>query len=265
MIRKTSLAIAFTLLAFLMASGALMAVPSYTGPTGGLTIPDPMTLAPDRTELSVSLESLDQLTTDLSVKTSLDFTGRLTVGVYDNLELGIAKTYRQKSSFRDQPFTIHGKMRFPMDTFNVAVGLIAPVSGPDASSMYVVGGWKSLWAGFGINFGGKSFRELTTTQLINAGVSRFGGFSLQRVTKPGRTGEIFTGEADTFFGLVGFNYQLSGNMALLGDFDGDRFAGGFRFRLKELFLDAAYVGQKENDSLFSRQTNNVLLSVSHRF
>ncbi|MBI3891563.1 MAG: hypothetical protein HY303_08545 [Candidatus Wallbacteria bacterium] len=264
---RTSHFLALSVLAIMLGATVTRATasPSQAGPTGGLTIPDPMTLEPERTEVAVTAESFDQLTSNLDVKTSFDFSTKVNAGVYHNLELGVEKTFREKTTFRDQPYWFSGKMRFPVDTFNVAVGLLAPISGPDATSVYTVAGWKSIWGGFGINFGGKKFRQLTQTQLINAGVAKFGGFSLIRGTTPGLNGATFTGEVDTFFGLIGFNYRVSRNMAILGDFDGDRFAGGFRFNIKELVLDAAYVGQKEIDTLFSRNTQNVMVTVSHRF
>ncbi|MBI2944220.1 MAG: hypothetical protein HYY25_08470 [Candidatus Wallbacteria bacterium] len=263
--RNHSLFLLISVTIMLAVPAACGAAPSQIGPTGGLTIPDPMTLEPERTEVGITLESYDQLTANFDVDTSYDFSGKVNVGVYHNLELGVEKTFRQKTTFRDQPYWFSGKMRFPVDTFNVAVGLLAPISGPDASSFYSVVGWKSIWGGFGVNFGGKKFRELTTSQLTQAGISKFGGFNLQRITVPGRTGTVFTGEADTFFGLLGVNYRVSRNMSILGDFDGDRFSGGFRFNIKELILDAAYVGQKEIDSLFSRNTQNVMVTLSHRF
>lgn len=259
--------LALCLLALLLAGtlSPLAAVPSLTGPTGGLTIPNPMTLEPERTEVALGLTTFDALTSNLDVKTSWDLATRVNVGVYHNLELGFQKTFAQETDFRDPAYFVSGKMRFPVDTFNVAVGVVAPITGPDASSLYTVLGWKALWGGFGVNFGGKKFKELTLNQLITAGISNYGGFNLRRTTIPGRTGTFYTGEADTYFGLLGFDYKVSRNMSILGDYDGDRFAGGFRFRIKELYLDTAYIGQKESDTLFSRQTQNVLVSVAHRF
>jgi hypothetical protein len=262
-IRTLAMLLAACLIA--VAPPPLTAVPSLSGPTGGLVIPDPMTLEPERTELGVGVSTYDQLSSNLDVATSWDASFKVNVGVYHNLELGLEKTYRQQTNYRDQPFYVQAKMRFPVDTFNVAVGVVGPIQGPDASSFYTVLGWKSLWGGFGVNFGGKEFHELTLTQMTDAGVAKFGGFNLHRTTVAGRTGSFFTGEADTYFGLLGFNYQVSGAMSLLGDYDGDRFSGGFRFKLKELFLDIAYIGQREADSLFNRQSQHVQVNVSYRF
>lgn len=256
--------LALGLLALLLVAAGAHAFPSLSGPTGGLTIPNPWTLPPDRSEIAVSVEGFDAVSpNNLAVQTSYDFSTRLNAGVYDNFEIGVEKTYRLRNTGRSESVYLSGKVRFPVDTFNFAFGVMAPTSGPDFSTAYLVGGWRALWGGVGFNFGGKSFRELNTSRFINVGVAKFGGYRLRRERIAGRTGDVFSGDADNFYGVFGFQYDLGRDFRVLGDFDGDRVSAGFRFSLKDLTLDAAYVTQKEADSLFARDTLNFLFSIGY--
>ena len=229
--------------------------PSALGPTGGLNIPDPLTLAPEKTQVAVHLEGLEEFNTSkLAQDTVFDLSPKVLVGVYDYLELGVEKTFRVTSSIKDESISINGKYRFPYDTFNVAVGFITPTNGIDWTSTYVVMGWGVLWGGFGVNFGGRSFREITQDQFINVGIAKMGGFNLRRQIRAG--GDVFSGEPDNFFGLVGVNYKVAERLRLCADYNGDRFTAGVRVPFHSWGFDAEYVTQRANDTLFDRSSQN---------
>ena len=245
-----------TLLAGLVAPRVAVAHPSALGPSGGLTIPNTKTLPPERTQVAVHAEMLREFSPQrLAVETVADLSPKVLVGVYEHLELGIEQTLRVNSGFKNESVTINGKYRFPFDTFDVAVGLLVPTSTADWTSAYVVMGFKVLWGGFGVNFGGRRFREITQDRFVNVGTAKLGGYNLRREVRNGT--DVFTGEPDTFFGLVGLDYKVAEHFELLADYNGDRFSAGIRLPYHSWGFDAAYITQKANDSLFSRETQHV--------
>ena len=245
------------LLVGVLAMGARGAAahPSSLGPTGGLTIPDTKTLPPDRTQAAVTIEGFREFSPDrLQIETVMDVSPKVLVGVYEHLELGAEQTIRVNSTFKNDSVTINGKYRFPYDTFDVAVGFIAPTSAGDWTSAYVVMGFKVLWAGVGVNFGGRSFRELTQNQFVNIGVAKLGGYQLQRAVVNGS--DVFTGQPDSVYGLVGLDYKVAEHFELLADYNGDRFAAGVRFPFHTWGITAGYLSQSANDTLFSRESQH---------
>lgn len=227
--------------------------PSAVGPTGGLTTPSPLTLSPQVTEVSVHVEGLHEFSPNtLSVETVYDASPKVLVGIYDTIELGVEKTFRVRGGPRNESLTVNGKYRFPFDTFNVSLGVIAPTAAPDWTSIYVVMGWKAIWGGFGFNVGGRKFRELTLDQFVNVGTSKLGGYELRRTIRNGT--DQFTGEPDVFYGLFGIDYKLAEHLEVLADYNGDRFTAGFRLPFHEFVLDTAYVTQRAKDTLFARET-----------
>ena len=229
--------------------------PSYLGPTGGLNTPNPLTLAPERTEVALHLEGVQEYSpSKLAVETVFDLSPKVLVGVYDYLELGVEQTLRMNSGYRNEAVTINAKYRFPFDSFNVAVGALITTNSIDWTSVYSVLGWKVLYGGFGVNFGGRSFRELTQDQFINVGVAKMGGYQLRREVRNGT--DVFTGEPDSFFGFVGLDYKVAEHLEFLADYNGDRFAAGVRVPFHSWGLDVAYVSQRANDTLFNRTTQH---------
>lgn len=238
---------------------------SALGSSGGLSVPDPETLAPEQYQLELYGELFDE--TNLNTG-ALDNTANLTfvlnVGVYDNFELGMRRVARLNSPVQGESFQLTGKYRFPVDTYNVTIGGVLSTSGSDWSSLYVVAGWKALWLGFGYNFGGDRIREFTRNRLTSVGTASFGGYSV-RTARNGFGQEVVTGNPDPIFGLFGVNLKLSEHLRALADFDGDRFTGGVRLMMKDIKVDLSYVSQKERDSLFDRQSQNFQLGVGAEF
>lgn len=236
-------------------AGVAFGHPSALGPTGGLTIPNTKTLEPERTQVGLTMEGLREFSPSrLAVETVVDLSPKVLVGVYEHLELGIEQTLRVNSTFKNESVTINGKYRFPYDTFDVAVGFLAATSSPDWSTAYVVMGFKVLWGGFGVNFGGRRFRELTQDRFTNVGTAKMGGYNLRREVRNGT--DVFSGEPDVFFGLVGLDYKVSEHFEILADYNGDRFTAGVRFPYHSWGFNAGYVSQRANDTLFSRETQN---------
>ena len=242
-------------MALVMAPRGAHAHPSSLGPTGGMTIPNTKTVPPDRTEVGLTLEGVREFShTQLAVETIVDLSPKVTVGVYEHLELGVEETLRINSSLQNESVTINGKYRFPFDTFDIAVGFLAPTSGVDWTSVYTVAGFKVLWAGFGVNFGGRSFRELTLDNFINVGTAKLGGYQLKREIRNGT--DAFTGAPDQFYGLVGLDYKAAEHLEILADYNGDRFSAGLRFPYHSWGFTTGYVSQRANDTLFSRDTQH---------
>lgn len=244
------------LAAALVVTRVALAHPSSLGPSGGLTIPNTKTLPPERTQVALHVESLREFSPHrLAVETVADLSPKVLVGVYEHLELGLEQTVRVNSGFKNESVAINGKYRFPYDTFDVAVGFLAPTSSADWTSAYVVMGFKVLWGGFGVNFGGRRFREITQDRFTNVGTAKLGGYNLRRAVRNGT--DVFTGEPDSFFGLVGLDYKVAEHFELLADYNGDRFSAGVRLPYHSWGLDLAYITQRANDTLFSRETQHV--------
>jgi len=242
-------------LSLFWAPQGVRAHPSFLGPTGGLNTPNPLTLAPEKTEVAIHLEGINEYSPQtLATETVFDLSPKVLVGVYDFLELGVEQTVRVNSGFKNESCTINMKYRFPLDSFNVAVGALIATGTADWSTGYVVMGWKVLYGGFGVNFGGRSFREITEDQFVNVGTAKMGGYNLRRALRDGT--DVFTGEPDSFFGIVGLDYKLAEHLEFLADFDGDRFSAGIRLPFHSWGFDAAYVSQRANDTLFSRNTQH---------
>lgn len=250
--------------ACVLVGGVVHAIPCASGLSGGLTVPDPNTLAPERYEIAFSTEMFDERNAStLQMDTTADLSFKLNVGVYDNLEMGIERTSRMETSQQDESITVQAKYRFPVDTFNVSAGVVMPAGGPDFTSLYFVTGWKVVHLGFGFNFGGLELAQVNSTQFNAPGSAKFGGYTLRRKVVSGS--DQFVGYPDRFFGLFGANFKLSDSWSLLFDYNGDRFSGGMRFLFKDMHVDLAYVGQSEYDSLLERQSLNMQLSAGLRF
>jgi hypothetical protein len=238
---------------------------SGLGSTGALTVPDPETLPREEYTLEVYTELFDETNINTGDRTNTgDITFVANAGIYDNMELGIRRTARQNSPLANESFQITAKYRFPVDTYNLTLGGVLATSSPDWSSVYLVGGWKSLYLGFGYNFGGKRIREVTRSRLGQVGFASFGGYSV-RTARDARGQEVVTGQPDTVFGLFGLNMKLSETLSALADFDGDRFSGGVRFRIKDFNLDLAYITQREKDTLLGRTSQNFQLGAGMKF
>lgn len=238
---------------------------SSLGSSGGLNVPDPETLPREEYTLELYGELFDETnlnTGDLTNTADLTFVAN--AGIYDNLELGIRREARQNSPLANESFQITGKYRFPVDTYNITLGGVLATSAPDWSSLYLVAGWKSLYMGFGYNFGGKRIREVTRSRLAQVGFASFGGYNV-RTARNQRNEEVITGHPDTVFGLFGLNMKLSETLSALADYDGDRFSGGVRFQIKDFALDLAYVSQKEKDTLLGRTSQNFQLGAGVKF
>ncbi len=246
------------LLLFWVLAASALAAPSFVGPSGGFLTPNPLTLAPERTEVELHLQGFQEFSPSfLATDTVFDLSTEVLVGVYDYMELGVTKTFRINSGYPEQPVYINAKYRFPYDTFNVAVGALISLSGIDWSSAYVVMGWKVLYGGFGANFGGRSFREITPGNFSNVGVAQLGGYSLVRTVVNGT--DSFSGAPDSFFGMVGLDYKVGDHLELIADYNGDRFAAGARLCYHSWGVSAAYVTQAANDTLLDRSTQHYVV------
>ncbi len=244
--------------------GGVRAAPSGSGLTGGLLVPDPTTLAPEQYEVGLSSEIFREVNpSTLQEETTADLSYKVNFGVYDNLEMGIERTVRLVSNLRDEDLTIQAKYRLPLDSFNVSAGLVLATREYDYSSFFVIAGWKVLHFGFGFNFGGTKLEEIATETLRTFGTAKFGGYTLRTVERNGET--YIEGEPDEVFGLFGAEFRLSDYFDLALDYDGDRFAAGVRFRLKDVDIGVAYVGQRELDALLNRRTRHVQLVSGIRF
>ncbi len=248
----------------ILISSAAYAIPSGSGLSGGLMIPDTSTLAPERYEIAFTTELFDEMNPSTNqIDTTADMSFKLNVGVYDNLEMGIERKTRLETANQDESITIQAKYRFPIDTFNVSAGVVVPAGGPDYTSLFFMAGWKAIHLGFGFNFGGLQLAQVDTNTFNSPGMAKFGGYTLRRSVTPGS--DEFIGNPDTFFGLLGANFQLSDSWSLLFDYNGDRFSGGMRFLFKDMHVDLAYVGQSEYDSLLDRKSMNFQLGAGMRF
>lgn len=248
----------------LVAVAPVLAAPSGIGLTGGLQVPSPITLKPETYEVGVTVEGFRERNLSTSaVETTADIGLKINVGIYDNLEMGLEKTIRSSSDLRDDDATVQFKYRLPVESFNLSVGTVFSTGGIDYSSAYVVGGWKALYMGVGLNFGGSRLEEITLNTIRRFGTAKFGGYNLRHVTT--LAGETFIGEPEEFFAIVGADFKLSDYFSMLMDFNGDRFAAGFRFRLKDFNVDLAYVGQSETDALLDRDSMNFQFGAGVRF
>src|SRR5687767_7206246 len=73
----------------------VVAHPSMLGPTGGLNTPNPRTLPPEKTQVALHVEGINEFSPHkLSVETNFDLSPKVLVGVYDNIELGLEQTIR---------------------------------------------------------------------------------------------------------------------------------------------------------------------------
>jgi len=239
-------------------------VPTTIGPTGGFGVPSPLTMPPERTAVAVHFEAFNQFSeSTLDIEPTVHMSPKVVVGIYDYLEVGLEKTFKIHSENEQETIYANIKYRFPFDSMNVAVGAIVPLTPPDWTSAYMVMGWKALWAGFGVNLGGRRFRELTLNNFQSVGVARMGGYTLRRRVVDGS--DQFTGEPDAFFGLVGFNHRLGKHLEVVADYNGDRVSAGFRIPFHSWNVDLIYVSQAATDSLFSRETQNYQIGVTGRF
>jgi len=244
--------------------GGLYGAPSAIGATGGLLIPSPVTLTPETYEFGLHVEGFQE--TNMSTRDrsmAADISMKLNFGVYDNFEMGIEKMARSNSDVRDDQLYVQFKYRLPAETFNLSVGAALATGGRDYHSAYVVGGWKALYAGVGLNFGGRRLEELTLSTIRSFGTAKFGGYAISRVNRNGT--ETFVGAPEEFFALFGVDFNLSNYVDLLMDYDGDRFAAGFRINVKDLNFDLAYVSQAEIDSLFERATQHWQVGAGLQF
>ena len=258
---KYKILIALTLFIFTSLGAPLAAAPSMAGPTGGFLVPDTQTLRPEIYNVAVHGESFRELNRSTSQReTSFDIGFKLNAGVYDNLEIGIEQTIRSDSDYRDDELTFNIKYRLPVETFNLSVGGTFATGGQDYHSTYFIGGWKALYGGFGFNFGGDRLRELNTSTIARFGTAKFGGYKLTRIENISGS-DTYIGEPDDFFALVGVNFKVSEYFNLLMDYNGDRFAAGFRVALKDFNIDIAYIGQSDVDSLLDRTTENVVVGA----
>jgi hypothetical protein len=249
-------------LIFIAATAApLAATPSMAGPTGGFLIPDTQTLRPEVYNIGVHGESFREVNRSTAENdTSYDIGFKLNAGVYDNLEIGMEQTIRSSSDYRNDELTLNIKYRLPVETFNLSLGGTFATGGEDYHSAYLIGGWKALYGGFGFNFGGDRLRELNTSTIARFGTAKFGGYNLRRIVQTSGS-DTYIGEPDEFFALVGVNFKISEYFNLLMDFNGDRFAAGFRVALKDFNIDVAYIGQSEVDSLLDRVSDNVVVGA----
>ncbi len=249
----------------LLLASAFSVQASGLGSSGGLNVPDPETLPKEEYQLQLYAEFFDETNLNTgALANTADLSFVVNAGIYDDLELGLKRTARQNSPLANESFQLTGKYRFPVDTYNITLGTSIATSTPDWSSVYLTAGWKSLWFGFGYNFGGKRLREVTRSRLGQVGTSSFGGYSV-RSARNSQGQEVITGQPDSVFGLFGLNVKLSENLRALADFDGDRFSGGVRFNIKDVNLDLAYVSQKEKDSLLGRTSQNFQFGAGVHF
>lgn len=256
-----SLFMVLTLIYLSAIAAPLIAAPSMAGPTGGFLIPDTQTLRPEVYNLAVHGESFREINRSTDAQTtSYDIGFKLNAGVYDNLEIGIEQTIRSSSDYRNDELNFNIKYRLPVETFNLSIGGTFATGGEDYHSAFVIGGWKALYGGFGFNFGGDPLRELNTSSIARFGTAKFGGYNLRRTSVSGGS-DTYTGSPDDFFALIGVNFKLSEAFNLLMDFNGDRFAAGFRVALKDFNIDVAYVGQSEMDSMLDRSSENFVLGA----
>ena len=252
------------LLLRLLSATSLMGAPSLIGLTGGLTVPSPVSIRPENYEFAIHAEGLKERNDSTKAEdTTLDLSMKLNAGVYDNFEIGLEKKMRSASDRRDDQMTVQMKYRLPVETFNLSLGTVLATSGRDYSSAYVVGGWKALYGGVGLNFGGQRLEELTLTQIRRFGTAKFGGYRLKRGIRHGS--DSYIGEPEEFFAMFGADFRLSDYFNLIMDFNGDRFAAGFRLHLKDFNFDLAYVGQSETEALLDRDTMNFLFGAGVRF
>ena len=251
----------FAVTIFASIAGPLGAAPSIAGPTGGFLVPDTQTLRPEVYNIAVHGESFQEVNRSTGQReTSYDIGFNLNAGVYDNLEIGIEQTIRSESDYRDDELNFNIKYRLPVETFNLSVGGTFATGGQDYHSTYFIGGWKAFYGGFGFNFGGDRLRELNTSTIAQFGTAKFGGYNLRRITNTSGS-DTYIGEPDDFFALVGVNFKISDYFNLMMDYNGDRFAAGFRVALKDFNIDVAYVGQSDIDSLLDRSTDNVIVGA----
>ena len=209
-------------IALISLAAPLFAAPSFIGPSGGFSTPNPLTLAPERTEVDIHIQGENEFSPSLLAQdTVFDLSTSVLAGVYDYMELGVEQTFRINSSYPNPALYIDGKYRFPYDTFNVAVGVLAATNGVDWSTGYVVAGWKVLYGGIGANFGGRSFREITPGNFTNVGLAPMGGYTLIRQIVNGS--DTFSGAPDSFFGFVGLDYKCAEHLELIADYNGDKF------------------------------------------
>jgi len=254
-------AVAILIILLLSNHQLLATAPSMAGSTGGFLIPSPQTLRPEVYNIAVHGESLKELNHSTGDQdTSFDIGFKLNAGVYDNLEIGFEQTIRSDSDYRDDEFRLNLKYRLPVETFNLSVGGTFATGGRDYHSMYLIGGWKVLYGGFGFNFGGDTLHEINTSTIARFGTAKFGGYRLKRQINSSGS-DTYTGSPDDFFPLIGVNFKLSEYFNLLMDFNGDRFAAGFRASLKDFNIDVAYVGQSEIDSLLDRSSENLSIGM----
>ena len=253
---------AIVILAALMCfQNTLTAAPSVYGSSGGLLVPSPDTLRPEVYNLGVHGESFRELNRSTgSQTTSYDIGFKLNTGVYDNLEIGLEQTIRSDSDYRNDEMNLNFKYRLPVETFNLSVGGNFATGGRDYHSTYFIGGWKALYGGFGFNWGGDRLRELNTSTISRFGTAKFGGYRLRRQVNTSGS-DTYIGEPDPFFALIGVNFKVSEYLNLLMDYNGDRFAAGFRIGLKDFTIDVAYVGQSDIDSVLDRDSENVLVGA----
>ena len=247
-----------------LVTSSVFAAPSLIGLTGGLTVPSPKTLKPETYETSVHVEGYKELNRSTNAEeTTADISVKLNAGVYDNLEVGLEKLMRSASDMRDDQVTCQIKYRLPVETFNLSMGTVFSTGGVDYSSAYLVGGWKVLYGGVGLNFGGQRLEELTLTQVRRFGTAKFGGYRLKRGIRNGS--DTYIGEPEEFFAMFGADFRLSDYFNLIMDFNGDRFAAGFRLQMKDFNFDVAYVGSSETEALLGRDTQNFIVGGGVRF
>ena len=245
-------------------SQPVLAAPSLIGLTGGLTVPSPVTIKPETYETAVHVEGFKETNASTNAReTTADISVKLNAGVYDNLEVGLEKNMRSASDMRDDQVTFQAKYRLPVETFNLSLGTVLSTGGVDYSSAYLVGGWKVLYGGVGLNFGGQRLEELTLTQIRRFGTAKFGGYRLKRGIRNGS--DTYIGEPEEFFAMFGADFRLSNYFNLIMDFNGDRFAAGFRLQMKDFNFDVAYVGQSETEALLARDTQHFIVGGGVRF
>jgi len=249
---------------FAAAAGAALAATTNIGLTGGLQVPSPVTIKPETYDFGVHVEGFNETNlSTLARESTADISVALNAGVYDNFEVGLERTIRSGSDLRDDQMTVQMKYRLPVETFNLSLGTVFATGGRDYHSAYVVGGWKAIYGGVGLNFGGSRLQELTLTSIRRFGTAKFGGYKLQRVIRDGS--DAYIGEPEEFFAMIGADFKLSDYFNLIMDFNGDRFAAGFRITMKDFNLDVAFVGQSETDALLGRDSQHYMAGAGVRF
>lgn len=218
---------------------------ALNGGTGGILIPSPGVLKPDKKAVGVHVQTFelyDATGNQFEDQDYFDVTISGAWGMENGIEVGFDKTFANQDRYDiDEPLYLNFKYQTGKKV--TVGGSINCNSG--YHSVWAATGLPVIWVGVGSNFGASDYKFTYSTlpgKRDKFKKAKYGGYNYNYDTA--------TGHADKFFFMVGGLIPLNKNLRFAYDFNGDKFSLGFRFNyLDSLYLEASYLSNGDYENL----------------